>query len=36
MVLDKNADIFEVEFADTNNETIDVTEATCQQLNKLV
>lgn len=36
MVLDENADVYEVEFVDSNNETIDVTEATGQQLKKLV
>ncbi|MDW5524977.1 DUF4926 domain-containing protein [Carnobacterium maltaromaticum] len=36
MVLDEHADVYEVEFVDSNNETIDVTEATGQQLKKLV
>lgn len=36
MVLDAHADVYEVEFVDSNNETIDVTEATGQQLKKLV
>lgn len=36
MVLDANADVYEVEFVDNNNETIDVTEVTGTQLKKLV
>ncbi|WP_157456961.1 DUF4926 domain-containing protein [Carnobacterium maltaromaticum] len=36
MVLDEHADVYEVEFVDSNNETIDVTEASGQQLKKLV
>ena len=36
MVLDEHADVYEVEFVDSINETIDVTEATGQQLKKLV
>lgn len=36
MVLDENVDVYEVEFVDSNNEKIDVTEATGQQLKKLV
>ena len=36
MVLDEHADVYEVEFVDINNETIDVTEVIGQQLKKLV